>query len=207
MRKSQAGDFLVVGKKSSAVDAYLRIDLLGVEGKLIHAMYRMSIKKGGHYPDLFDYITAILEPANMGNTYFIREFNTLHTFKNIPKNYDSFLRANQWLVVLQKNAPWIENPGYLFELSCKILDAWNEEKESHTVFLKALYIIAEKEGYGVKQAWLNHLPETLKTIANAIIFQNAPSQQDCDAQYITSAKQLAESLLSWIQSNTDIYVN
>ena len=81
------------------------------------------------------------------------------------------------------------------------------EKEAHTIFLKALFVFAEKEGYGVKQAWLSQLPETLKATAHALIFENAPLHKDCESDYIKMAKQLAEGLIIWIQTNTDIQMS
>lgn len=207
MGKTLTGEYLVVGKKDSAADAYLRLELLGADGKLLRCMYRISTKKGGNYPDLFDYIAATLEPAKEGSTYFIREFQKLHTFENIPKNYETFLRANQWLLILQKNVQWMEQASYLFELSCKSLDAWNEGKEAHTIFLKTLFVFAEKEGYGVKQAWLSQLPEASKTTAHTLIFENAPLHESCESDYIKTAKQLAEGLAIWIQTNTDIQMS
>jgi hypothetical protein len=89
----------------------------------------------------------------------------------------------------------------LFNLCEQSLDAFTERPQPEIVHLKSLYRLLQIEGYPVAESWWPQLNSGLKTEARELL--NQPTPDTVNQTTIDNSKVLIESLLNWLQRETD----
>ncbi len=181
-------------------ESSLYITALSPELGLIRMMKKISSKKTGTLPDLFDDISAVGETPSPNSIKFLREFSILKHRDGIARSYDSFEQASMLSLTITKNANHIEDTRTLSERLRAALDSIANGAPPQIVRLKFLFLLARDEGYPVKEDFYPKLLLPQRELFSTII--KTPSSKL--EEFKTRANDLLEKFTSWIRINTDI---
>ena len=192
---------LVIGLNASG-ESYLKITVLSPESGAFFCLKRLS-KKNPHKdaPDIFDTAEIELETGRSGSTRFVRDYRTLNRRNALGTSYRKLQCASEFFRLIAHNAPLMGDYPTLFNLCEQCLDAFTERPQPEIVHLKSLYRLLQTEGYPVGESWWPRLNSALKTEARELL--NQPTPDTVNQTTIDNCKILTESLLNWLQRETD----
>ncbi len=167
---------------------------------LVRMMKKISAKRTGVLPDLFDDISANGESETPTSLKFLREFSILKRRNDIALNYDSFENASQISLTTMKNGGHIEDTQTLAFRLRTALDAIAAKSPPIITRLKFMYLLVRDEGYPVREDFYANLQPAQRELFSLLI--KTPSNQLGEFQ--TRAFSLLEKFLIWTYSNTDI---
>jgi recombinational DNA repair protein (RecF pathway) len=198
---SQSEHALVIGLNASG-ESYLKITALSADSGAFFCLKRLS-KKNPHKdaPDIFDTAEIELETARSGSTRFVRDYRTLNRRNALGTSYRKLHCASEFFRLIAHNAPLMGDYSNLFNLCEQSLDAFTERPQPEIVHLKSLYRLLQIEGYPVAESWWPQLNSGLKTEARELL--NQPTPDTVNQTTIDNSKVLIESLLNWLQRETD----
>jgi len=189
----------VVGRELRG-ESSLYITAYAPDVGLARMMKKISAKKTGALPDLFDDISAEGEADSPASLKFMRGFSLIKGRGDIALDYRAFEQASLVALTVAKNGAHIEDCARLSSRLRAALDAMAQKSPPEVVRLKFMYLLARDEGYPVREDFLAKLPAAKRGLFMDII--KTPS---ADAVGLRArAEELLEVFLDWTYANTDI---
>lgn len=150
---------LVLGYQDQG-ESHRRYRLLSADEGPLEALWRRSQKRAARSaPDLFQSIDAELEKGSRGGkACFLRDFRVRQAHPGIALHYASFREASRFLQTLWRNLTHMETFQAVYALATDALAAFARGEHPGAVHFKALYLLARREGYPVKEEWWAQLP-------------------------------------------------
>ena len=168
---SLATDALVLLKRPPA-DAFQTFTAFSVEQGSLLIINRIAKKNTGGAValDLFDEAALMLESANQGQTWFVKEARLLTRHSGLGASYETLQAASALAQLAARNTVPEDCRARVYALLREAFAALASSKRPDIVYLKSLYRFARDEGYPVKEHWFPSLPaadrETVATLLN-----------------------------------------
>jgi hypothetical protein len=190
---------IILGREPGA-ERFEKIRIFGSEEGLDLVMLRKSSRsKGIDALDLFDEAELLLEKKSTGGLAFIKEARCLQRHSTISKNYPRFEAAAWFAKAVYLNAQHMSNAEGVFDLLKRSFAAWNEEKPTHIVLFKALFLLAHEDGFPVKERWMLRLEE--EQTSKAVLILNG--KPEANAHLDHEAQALWVQLSDWLKHEQD----
>ncbi len=203
-QRSFNDEVFILDKRLSLSDNFIRYFCFGKKEGPFWAMKRISSKKIGSQPDLFDRLEGTFEVSKSPDMYFLNGVEAIHKVESLVKYFDSFELASEWAKVLIKNSKHFENWFYIFGLTQICLEAYNAGKCPYTVGTKTLFLLAKHEGYPVEEDFFKNLREEDKKIFFQIIKLPASLREPNPSTIKDTYKRLYNKLKVWLQTHSEI---
>lgn len=181
-------------------ESSLQIAAYSPEHGLFRASKRISAKRTGALPDIFDDISLDCEAASPSALKFVREFSRTKRRAGIAESYDAFEQASLIAQTVLKNGGHIEDSRSLSNRLRLSLDAIDAGRPPVSVRLKFMYLLARDEGYPVREDFYRKLPPPQKELFSTLV--KTPSEELRELE--SRARDMLEKLCRWIYAETDI---
>ncbi len=193
-------DAFVLTKRPPA-DAFQTFTLFTPAQGAILAVHRLS-KKNAAVPalDLFDEVSVVLETANQGQTWFVREARLVQRHTNLGRNYDTLRLASALSTFIARNPIPEESRESVSQLLREALAAFASSDRPDIVYFKSLYRLARDEGHPLKQHWFPTLPPADRTLVAHLLNQPLSAQTADTA----SVARLQRRLDDYLRDHTEI---
>ena len=184
-------------------EAFIKLTGLSQETGAFYCLKRIPRKKSAASPapDLFDTAAIHLEASKQGGVLFVRDYQLVCRRDAIGQNYQKLKAASAFCGLLARNAPYMTDPGKLYALTERSLDAFAERLVPEIVLLKGLYLLLRDEGYPVRESWWPRLPASLKEPVQSLL--NQPTPHQADAAVRQACRIATENLREWMRQETD----
>jgi recombinational DNA repair protein (RecF pathway) len=186
---------LVLARESTG-EHFQKLTLLTVEHGLQVALMRKSNGQSAMVPDLFDTAEFSLEIPKGTGAQFIKQYRVVHREPNLGKDYTRFMAACRFAIILTKNSMPAESTNDVYALCQKSLNAFAQRPRPDATLFKALWQLARKEGFAVREHWLAHLSTAEQKNATAILNQTLDTQETP----INTVEHLTRHLEQWLSN-------
>jgi len=189
--------------KELSGERFFRYRVVCPENGRMDCLWRRSQKMSGGGPDIFDQVALSLESSSAFGTWFIKEYRTEMTRGGLARRYQNLKLATRLSDLIWKNLQHAE----FFEPATRLLDealrAFESSTLPHCVYLKAVYRLAQDEGYAVRQQWIAGLsPQRTEHVRQIIPLPLSEISPAMEAE----APALTRSFERWLCGETDIVV-
>ena len=193
-------DAFVLARRPPA-DAFQSFTLFTPEHGAIFSLHRLS-KKNNAAPalDLFDEVSVVLETANQGHTWFVREARLLQRHPSLGRSYDTLRLASALATFIARNPIPEESRQSVYQLLREALAAFATADRPDIVYFKSLYRLARDEGHPLKQHWFPTLPPADRTLVAHLLNQPLSAQTADPA----SVLRLQRRLDDYLRAHTEI---
>jgi len=197
----------VIHKAPSASEKSIsRISILTAAQGIILGLFRETKKsRASSSIDLFDLGEIVVKTRGSNqDTFFIQEFRLERRHSDISRNYEAFTYACSLSKLLYRNNLHPESTEDLFLLWEKSLQHLLNGYAPSVVYLKAIYLLVQQEGYPVKEAWLKQLPTKLRESTWALLKEQLHAKADREDP--PEHQESIERLHKWIRKETAIII-
>jgi len=167
-------------------------------------------KTASSRPDIFDQAAVQLEIPAAGtvhsNFYFLREYKVLHRHTGLGKSYAALEAAAGLARLIAHNAEHFETCAPVYELCRKALEALENGAPPEAVRLKAMFLLADNEGYAAREQWLPELPVADQAIAFAVLSRPTSEAASLDTEAAARLPKLRVAFERWLEQHTDLEV-
>ena len=153
--------------------------------------------------DLFDETALILESANEGRTWFIKEAQLLTRHSGIGRSYDALRHASSLTALIARNTVDEASRSAVGELLRAALTAFGSSARPDIVYFKSLYRFARDEGYPVKEQWFPTLPPADRAVAVTLL--NRPLSEQSVLPAVV--ERLRRRLEEYLRGHTEIHLD
>jgi recombinational DNA repair protein (RecF pathway) len=145
---------------------------------LVRAYRRLSLGRASRQslPDLFDEASLRLDAAREGEMYFIREYTVLSRRARLGQSYPTLRFASRFALLLTHHIFPPEEAPACHSLLHQGLDAWETHRRPDCTYLKSLFLFARRQGFPVRDEWLEGLSPADREAARDILFLPLPEQ-------------------------------
>ena len=187
--------FLVLDR-SPAAEPWMRLTVFSSSEGLLHCLQRVSSRPTAPAPplDLFDEVRATLETRNQGRTWFIREAAVQRRRSGLGASYAVLAHACRFSRVLARTPVHQDSRLNVHALLHRALDAWETGLRPDAVYFKCLFLLARDEGFPVREAWLDTLPDSARATASSILSRPTADQVASEAATADLTRRLEEEL-------------
>ncbi len=193
-------DAFVLTKRPPA-DAFQTFTLFTPAQGTLLAIHRLSQKNAATTAlDLFDEISVVLETANQGHTWFVREARLLQRHPGLGRNYDTLRLASALTTFIARNTIPEESREPVCQLLREALAAFATFDRPDIVYFKSLYRLARDEGHPLKQHWFPTLPPADRALVAHLLNQPLSAQTADPA----SVLRLQRRLDDYLRAHTEI---
>lgn len=183
-------------------ESFRKIDILAETTGYVLCLQRISKKASSPTgPDIFDSADILLEQSRNGNAYFLKECQIVEHRRTIGQSYQTLKYASEFCTLILLNARHMADPGLLYRITERTLNAFAERKPPEIVSLKALYLLLKDEGYPVRESWWPQLPKHLREPARQLI--NEPLPETTFQGQLTQCSEIQKNLRDWLRRETD----
>jgi Recombination protein O N terminal len=147
-------DAFVLLKRPPA-ETFQTLTLFSGEHGALTALQRIARKSTSTSAalDLFDEASFILESANEGRTWFVKEARLLRRADGIGRSYEALCHASALAALVARNPVHEDGRAQVATLLRTALAAFATAARPDIVFFKSAYCFARDEGYPVKEQW------------------------------------------------------
>jgi len=195
----------VVLSREPAGERFLRIHIFDQTSGLRVALFPRHLKKAAKAPppDLFDDIQCLLHQQPSANSIpFVRDFEKIHTFRNLATQPSLFLTAGEMARFYLTNGSHLLDPAPQLKLLRTSLEALGRASVPKVVLIKLYFCFARNEGLPVRESWLAGLPEDRGESALLILKQHV-DQIRVEPERIN---QILLSIQMWMNAETELQV-
>ncbi len=140
-------------------ESYWRYRLFSADDGPLDALWRRSKKNVQRTaPDIFETIDAELDAGKRGSGFFLRDFQVVAAHPELARHYDALREASRFVQTIWSNLAHAEAFAPIHALTVDALAAFARGTSPEAVHFKALYLLARREGYPVKEEWWANLP-------------------------------------------------
>ena len=214
MPRQLEAEGLVLDRKQAG-ENHLRLTLLSPTLGIVLALTRESrpagsqrgtlekAKSAPQRPDIFDHASVLLEVRDDGdahsNIYFLREYKIIRRHGGLGRSYAALEAASGIATLVAHNAKHFETCARVFDLCKKALDALDTGASPEAVVLKALFILANAEGYAAKEQWLPGLSEADQLLALTILTRPTAEAAALAAEDTSRLPKLRQTFERWLE--------
>jgi hypothetical protein len=189
----------VIGMEPAG-ESFMRLHLFSAESGCCLALRRRSTRKGGSLQlDLFQDAELVLRQESEHAVGFIQESVVLRARESIARRYDAFASASRFCRAIHLNARHMTHPEPISSLLQTSLDAWENRPHPNATLLKAIYRLAQEDGFPVQESWLLRLDANARQDARAILHRTLDRQEHPPEV----VENLLESLMGWLSREQD----
>jgi len=156
---SIATDTLVLLKRPPT-DSFQTFTAFSAEHGPLLILHRIAKKNTGNSValDLFDEAALVLESANQGQTWFVKEARLIARQPGLGRSYETLQAASSLAQLAVRNTVPEDGRARIYALLREAFAALASSARPDIVYLKCLYRFARDEGYPVKEQWFPDLP-------------------------------------------------
>jgi len=197
-------DTLVLLKRPPA-DSFQTFTVFSAEHGPLLVLQRLSKKSASTSValDLFDETTLILESANQGQTWFVKEARLLTRYSGLGRSYETLQASSSLAQLIARNTVHEESRAKVYALLREALAALATSERPDIVYLKSLYRFARDEGYPVKEHWFPSLPAADRE--NVVPLLNQPVSVQAAEPSIVA--RLQRRLEDYLRGHTEILLD
>ena len=168
---SLATDALVLLKRPPT-DSFQAFTAFSADQGALLILHRIPKKNTGNalVLDLFDEVSLMLESANQGQTWFVKEARLLSRQPGLGRSYETLQAASALAQLAARNPVPEDGRAPVYHLLREAFAALAQSTRPDIVYLKSLYRFARDEGYPIKEHWFPALPaadrEAVVTLLN-----------------------------------------
>jgi hypothetical protein len=195
-------DAFVLQKRPPA-DAFQACTVFSLGHGNLHVLQRLPKKPGaaGLAPlDLFDEAALMLESANQGRTWFVKETRLITRATGIGRSYDTLRLASAFASLIARNPVGEESRPTVGHLLRQALAAFATATRPDIAYFKAVYCFARDEGHPVKQHWLPTLAAADRAVVIALLNRPLAAQTAAPAD----VGRLQTRLEQYLQGHTEL---
>lgn len=195
----------ILGRSPSGSDTFGQVTVFSAGDGLLHCLHRQSRKNSVQSAplDLFDEAELWLESSNQGRTWFIKEHRHVARHPGIGRSYPALQSAAALARLVVRNPVSDESRPPVAGLLRQSFSALDQGARPDLVWLKSLFCFLRDEGYPVKQQWWQHLDDSDRAFATALLNQPIAGQ-DPDA---ATVRRITLRLTDWVQGHTELRVD
>ena len=175
-------DAFVLHKRPPS-DTFVGLTVFSAEKGLLQVQQRLPKRpasaprraSGGaavnHPLDLFDEAALLLESANDGRTWFVKEARLLVRSDTIGRDYETLRGASEFAALIRRHPGPEESHARIAALLRTAFAAFAAGRRPDIVYLKSLYCFSRDEGYPVREEWLARLSSADRAATEKILHQ------------------------------------
>jgi recombinational DNA repair protein (RecF pathway) len=197
-------DALVLLKRPPA-DSFQTFTAFSAEHGPLLIINRISKKNTGGTVvlDLFDETTLVLESANQGQTWFVKETRLLSRQPGLGRSYETLQAASALAQLAARNTVPEDCRARVYALLREAFAVLASSTRPDIVYLKSLYRFARDEGYPLKEHWFPALPSADREAVVTLLNQPVAGQA---AEPALVAK-LLHRLEDYLRAHTEILLD
>jgi recombinational DNA repair protein (RecF pathway) len=197
-------DALVLLKRPPT-DSFQTFTVFSAEHGLLLVLQRLSKKSSSTAValDLFDEATLILESANQGQTWFVKEARLLTRHSGLGRSYETLQASSTLAQLIARNTVHEESRPKVYALLREALTALAASDRPDIVYLKSLYRFARDEGYPVKEHWFPTLPAADRDKV-AVLLNHPIAAQNAELPIVA---RLQRRLEGYLRGHTEILLD
>jgi len=185
-----------------AGESHQRLTVLSAQHGRLMCLQRLSKQSSVTRADLFDYAEFVLEGPKSSGFYFVKEY-ALHTrHEGIGHSYEALKHASEFAEILARNSEHAADIPPLARLAQTAFAAWNTGVRPEVTAFKVLCLLAQNEGYPLREEFLTQLADADR--AHAVDLLRTPLGEQTLER--ANAEALLESLRRWLKGFTDIWM-
>ena len=192
----------IVLARTGAGDTHQRLTVLSAQHGRLICLQRLSKKSLMQRADLFDSAELLLEGPKANGFYFVKEYALQTRREGIGRSYETLRCASEFAEILDRNSQNAADIPPLLRLARTAFAAWEKNLRPEAALFKALCLLAQNEGYPLREDFLAQLNDRQRAAALDIL------RQPLDKQSIPPAQvdPLLTLLRRWIKGYTDIWI-
>jgi hypothetical protein len=195
-------DAIVIDRRP-AMDSFQTFHAFSPNEGVLTILLRVPKKSGSSASlDLFDTAGFLLESANQGRTWFVKEHRVNVRRTGIGKSYLALASACDLCAIIGRNPVHEESRPKVAHLLSVALDAFEAAQRADIVLFKALFRFARDEGYPVRQEWMPMLVSDDRDRAEALLA--APADQVSAAE--ADVSRLIRRLKDYLRGHSELIV-
>jgi len=180
---------------------HLRISVFSESLGLQTVLFRKGRRnQANDLPDLFDELELSLAPARSTGFRFVREYRVITKKRELAHDHRRFQVASDLARLFLENGQHLLEPKPFADLLHSALSALCKGGNPQTVYFKALFLFAQKEGLPVKESWLSDLTTAEQTHVRTILRRPVDSQEE----ELSTLCILVDSLRLWLNAETEL---
>ena len=180
---------------------HLRISVFSESLGLQTVLFRKGRRnQANDLPDLFDELELSLAPARSTGFRFVREYRVTTKKRELAHDHRRFQVASDLARLFLENGQHLLEPKPFADLLHSALSALCKGGNPQTVYFKALFLFAQKEGLPVKESWLSDLTTAEQTHVRTILRRPVDSQEE----ELSTLCILVDSLRLWLNAETEL---
>ena len=180
---------------------HLRISVFSESLGLQTVLFRKGRRnQANDLPDLFDELELSLAPARSTGFRFVREYRVITKKRELAHDHRRFQVASDLARLFLENGQHLLEPKPFADLLQSALSALCKGGNPQTVYFKALFLFAQKEGLPVKESWLSDLTTAEQTHVRTILRRPVDSQEE----ELSTLCILVDSLRLWLNAETEL---
>jgi len=189
-------------------EKFEQLALLTPESGVTRALMRVHSGKGKasvgrDQPAFMDRGLFTFESGRGSAVRFVRGFELLHRPEALGRSYARLQAAATLAAFMELNVPHMDGSAEAWDSLTRALRALEDGAPADTVILKAQFRLALREGYPVREHWLQSLPARERAIADALI--HTPLAQ-LDAAITAEAAGILQSFQRFLVGETEFRV-
>ncbi len=198
-------DAFVLHKRPPS-DTFVGLTVFSAEKGLLQVQQRLPKRpasaprraSGGaavnHPLDLFDEAALLLESANDGRTWFVKEARLLVRSDTIGRDYETLRGASEFAALIRRHPGPEESHARIAALLRTAFAAFAAGRRPDIVYLKSLYCFSRDEGYPVREEWLARLSSADRAATEKILHQPVAAQDAPPAEVLRLRRRLEDYL-------------
>jgi recombinational DNA repair protein (RecF pathway) len=197
-------DALVLLKRPPT-DSFQTFTAFSAEHGPLLILHRIAKKNTGNSValDLFDEAALVLESANQGQTWFVKEARLIVRQPGLGQSYETLQAASALAQLAARNTVPEDGRARIYALLREAFAALASSARPDIVYLKCLYRFARDEGYPVKEQWFPDLPAADRE-AVVILLNQPVAGQIAEPPLVAK---LLRRLEDYLRSHTEILLD
>jgi recombinational DNA repair protein (RecF pathway) len=191
--------------KRPPTDSFQTFTVFSAEHGSLLILHRIAKKNTGNAItlDLFDEAALVLESANQGQTWFVKEARLLTRQSGLGHSYETLQAASALAQLAARNTVPEDGRARVYALLREAFAALATSTRPDIVYLKSLYRFARDEGYPVKEHWFPTLSSEEREIVATLLNQPVAGQTTKPAL----VTKLLHRLEDYLRSHTEILLD
>lgn len=185
-----------------AGESHRRLTVLSARHGRLMCLQRQSKNSASPRADLFDFADFVLEGPKPSGFYFVKEYALQTRHEGIGRSYEALRHASEFAEILARNSEHAADIPPLVRLAQTAFAAWNTAVRPEVTAFKVLCLLAQNEGYPLREEFLAQMPEGERERALSLL-RTPLESQTVDRP---AAEALLEALRRWLKGFTDIWV-